>query len=132
MKHREMAGILLKKTEEDEELLDEIINIEHISDGIFGFHCQQAVEKLLKAVLSYNEVEYRKTHDLRELLDLLADNNITYPEEIKDVDFLYPFAVEFRYDMVPYDGESPLDRDVALEQVKKVKAWVETIIVKDQ
>ena len=32
-----------------------------------AFHCQQAVEKLLKAVLTWREVPFRKTHDLGEL-----------------------------------------------------------------
>ena len=128
MKHREMALVLLKKAKEDEVLLDEIIDRSHISDGIFGFHCQQAVEKLLKAALSINEVEYRKTHDLRELLDKLTDNKIEYPKDIEEVDFLYPYAVEFRYDMVPFDEEEPLDRGLALLYVKKVRAWVESVI----
>jgi HEPN domain-containing protein len=32
-----------------------------------AFHCQQAVEKLLKAVLTWHETPFRKTHDLGEL-----------------------------------------------------------------
>ncbi|ARJ67767.1 hypothetical protein WV31_19945 [Magnetospirillum sp. ME-1] len=32
-----------------------------------SFHCQQAVEKLLKAALVWAEVPFRKTHDLAEL-----------------------------------------------------------------
>ena len=34
------------------------------------FHCQQFVEKLLKAFLTYNSVETPKTHDLRRLIQL--------------------------------------------------------------
>jgi HEPN domain-containing protein len=34
------------------------------------FHCQQYVEKLLKALLTQNNIESPKTHDLRRLLQL--------------------------------------------------------------
>src|SRR5947207_2340219 len=39
-------------------------------DGIC-FHCQQCVEKYLKARLQEEHVRFPKTHDLVELLDLL-------------------------------------------------------------
>ena len=34
------------------------------------FHCQQFVEKLLKAFLTYHGIETPKTHDLRRLIQL--------------------------------------------------------------
>jgi len=34
------------------------------------FHCQQFVEKLLKALLTQNDIEAPKTHDLRRLIQL--------------------------------------------------------------
>jgi len=34
------------------------------------FHCQQFVEKLLKALLTLNNIEAPKTHDLRRLIQL--------------------------------------------------------------
>ena len=34
------------------------------------FHCQQYVEKLLKALLTKNNIESPKTHDLRRLIQL--------------------------------------------------------------
>jgi HEPN domain-containing protein len=39
---------------------------------IIAFHCQQAAEKYLKAVLVSLQIEFPKTHDLEELLELLA------------------------------------------------------------
>jgi HEPN domain-containing protein len=41
-----------------------------MSDGPIGFHYQQAVEKLLKAVLADRDVDFPKTHDLVRLLRL--------------------------------------------------------------
>lgn len=66
-----------------------------ISTGPVCFHCQQLVEKLLKACLVSKNVEFEKTHDLEHLLDLCAK---------QDPDFakLYAgnltfYAVEVRY-----------------------------------
>ncbi|MCK4397865.1 MAG: HEPN domain-containing protein [Methanophagales archaeon] len=125
MKHHEQALLLLKKASEDEALLDEILDSERISDEIIGFHAQQAVEKLLKEVLSEFRVAYRKIHDLEKLLNLLADNEIKVPDDIKELDVLSPYAVEFRYDILPEERESPFDRKSARDLVRKARTWAE-------
>ena len=125
MKHHEKALLLLEKASEDEALLDEILDSERISDEIIGFHAQQAVEKLLKAVLSEFGVAYRKLHDLEKLLDLLTDNKIEVPNDIKELDVLSPYAVEFRYDILPSEAEFPFDRAATRELVRKVRKWAE-------
>src|SRR5580704_376864 len=40
-----------------------------------GFHCQQAVEKYVKALLTYYQVEFPKTHEIGKLLLLLSTVN---------------------------------------------------------
>ena len=52
MKPREQALLLLRKAAQDEALLDRVLESIEVSDEIIGFHCQQAAEKLLKALLS--------------------------------------------------------------------------------
>ena len=52
MKQAEQARLFLNKAAEDESLLDAVLALPGVSDAIFGFHCQQAAEKLLKARLS--------------------------------------------------------------------------------
>ena len=42
---------------------------------IVGFHCQQAVEKYLKALLPYYQVEFPKTHQIHRLLILVDGVN---------------------------------------------------------
>lgn len=37
-----------------------------------AFHCQQAVEKYLKALLLFEKIEFARSHDLVYLLDLLS------------------------------------------------------------
>lgn len=56
-----------------------------------AFHCQQAAEKFLKAFLVCHQIEFRKTHDLGELLKLASQ------AELPGCEWLTPFGIEFRY-----------------------------------
>jgi len=126
----ERAKLLLAKARDDEILIEEIISKERIRDEIIGFHAQQAAEKLLKALLMAQNIPYRKTHDLRELIDLIRDHDIQFPESLMEIRTLSPFAVEFRYDYLPTEEELPFDRQKALEMVRDLRKWVEGGMVK--
>jgi len=39
--------------------------------GLICFHAQQVAEKYIKAVLTYHQIQFRKSHDLKELARLL-------------------------------------------------------------
>ena len=121
---------LLAKARDDEILIEEIISKERIRDEIIGFHAQQAAEKLLKALLMARNIPYRKTHDLRELIDLIRDHDIKFPESLMEIRTLSPFTVEFRYDYLPAEEELPFDRQKALEMVRDLRKWVEEEIAK--
>ena len=101
MKQREQAILLVKKAADDEALLDEILSSRQVSDEIFGFHCQQATEKLLKALLSLLNVGYPRTHNLRLLMDLLADAGQPLPKDFSELDILTPYGTLFRYEDLP-------------------------------
>ena len=126
----ERAKLLLAKARDDEILIEEIISKERIRDEIIGFHAQQAAEKLLKALLMARNIPYRKTHDLRELIDLIRDHDIKFPESLMEIRTLSPFTVEFRYDYLPAEEELPFDRQKALEMVRDLRKWVEEEIAK--
>ena len=42
---------------------------------VVGFHCQQTVEKYLKALLTFYQVEFPKTHEIERLLVLVSGAN---------------------------------------------------------
>ncbi len=125
MEPLEGAKLLLAKAKDDEILLEEIITNERIREEIVGFHAQQAAEKLLKAFLMARNISYRRTHDLRELIDLIRDHGIKFPELLMEIRTLSPFAVEFRYDYIPIEEELPFNRQKALEMVRQLRKWVE-------
>jgi HEPN domain-containing protein len=124
MRHREQALLLLKKAADDESLLREVIQSRQVSDEIFGFHCQQAVEKLLKALLSDFCIDFPRTHNLRLLMDLLADAGFFLPETLTDLDILTPYGTLFRYEDFP--AEIELDRNGLLSMVQQLRQIVVT------
>jgi HEPN domain-containing protein len=61
------------------------------NDEIFGFHAQQAVEKIIKAYLSINGVKFSKIHDIKELISMLKDNKINFPDRFSQFIILNPY-----------------------------------------
>ena len=88
-----------------------------------GFHCHQAVEKCIKAVLAIHRVEFRKIHDIKTLVDLARDAGMEVPSS-DQLEALTPFAVEFRYRALP-QGKSPVERDKMPALAREVYEWAE-------
>jgi len=125
-KQHEQARLFLQKATADEALLDEVMHSDRIDDEIFGFHCQQAAEKMLKALLSQLGVDFPRTHNLRLLMDLLTDAEHPLPDELADLDILSPYGTMFRYESIP--AESSLDRKITREMVRALRNYVEKYI----
>jgi len=123
MRQHEQAMLLVKKAADDEALLAGILSSSHVSDEIFGFHCQQAAEKLLKALLSQAGIGYPRTHNLRLLMDLLADSGQPLPTDLAELDILTPYGTLFRYEDLPVEVE--LDREPLYKLVRSLHEFVE-------
>lgn len=89
---------------------------------MIGFHIQQAIEKALKSFLANHKIDFRKTHDIRELLDLAQQNNIVIPLKFDRIDEWTPYGVELRYDDIPVDIPG-IDRQVALRECADFLEW---------
>ena len=85
MKRREQALLFLRKAAQDESLLDAVLECDSVSDEVIGFHCQQAAEKMLKALLSDLGITFHKTHELGALMDSLARSGAPLPGELATV-----------------------------------------------
>ena len=66
-----------------------------ISTGPVCFHCQQFVEKLLKAYLVSRNIEFGKTHNLEAILNLCSEQDNEFADIT--VGTLTNYAVEIRY-----------------------------------
>jgi HEPN domain-containing protein/predicted nucleotidyltransferase len=124
------AHVLLGKARDDEHLAQLVVGDATVSDEQIGFLAQQAVEKALKAVLSFHGVPYRRTHDLGELLDGLKSAGVAYPSVLEGSVMLTPFAAEMRYDYLPPEdkAEEPFDRLGAIQLVRAALTWAEGLI----
>ena len=61
------------------------------------FHCQQAVEKYLKAYLIFQSILFRFSHDLVYLLDLITQKDFDFDIYYDKISELQGYAVEIRY-----------------------------------
>lgn len=114
--------MLLESARQDEAACKLLAASAEITDAIIGFHAQQAAEKSIKSVLSHKGVEFRRTHDLIALLDMLQDNALSAPPHADWLDELNPYAVEARYGTIAPDG---LNRQYVLAVVAEVVAWAQ-------
>lgn len=115
MKDPKHARLMLEMAAADLQAIRNMADPHQFADSIFGFHCQQAVEKLLKAWLSLGGAAVPRTHDLRLLLQLVDDLAPGEAVEFQDLDDLTDYGVQFRYE-APL-GLRPLDRGVLTGRV---------------
>lgn len=96
---------------------------------VIAFHCQQTVEKLLKALLVSYKIDFPKSHDLIQLLDLLKEKDPLLTTIKKELNIVNPFAIDFRYpgeDIEPKEAQKVLKTTKRLVIIlrKRVKEFV--------
>jgi HEPN domain-containing protein len=118
--------VLLRKGRQDELVLQKLLNDPEVDDDTLGFHAQQAAEKILKAVLASRGVDYPKTHNLRVLIELLAENGIQFPEGLSEINRLTQFGTTFRYDN--FEPAPAGERFKWLELIQSLRAFLEPLL----
>ena len=100
------------------------ITLKHIPEyeDTISFHCQQAVEKYLKGYLIYLDIEFRKTHDLKYLLDLIRQKEKFPDIYYEKADDLQHFAIEIKYPNAKYDPDD-LDVKKSIENAKTFRKF---------
>jgi HEPN domain-containing protein len=85
------------------------------------FHCQQAAEKYLKALLQDLGVAIPKTHELEQLLDMLLPHHPKLASLRRALQALNRYSVEYRY-----PGERATSRmmKAALHNAQRVRDHV--------
>lgn len=126
MKDIKHARLMLDMAEADVRAMMNMTNSDNFTDSVFGFHCQQAVEKLCKAWLSVEGVEYPRTHDLRTLMQLIEQECPGDIDSFVDLVDLTDYAVQFRYE-APMDLE-PLERPSLCQRILDLNRHVESLL----
>jgi HEPN domain-containing protein len=119
---QELARLLIKKAAGDEIALRRLSDDDDVPDDVLGFHAQQAVEKMMKAVLALNGVAFERTHNLMYLITLIDNAGIERPAHTERLPELTPWATEFRYAELP---TAALHRQDALALVAQTRSWAE-------
>ena len=86
------------------------------------FHAQQAAEKSLKAVLLFKRIEFPLTHDIEELVELVMQSGLVFPQEINEASLLTPYAAETRYPG-HLEEVTPSDVNEAIRLAEAVLRW---------
>jgi HEPN domain-containing protein len=77
--------------------------------GDAAFHCQQSAEKVLKAFLTWHDIQFRRPHDLAELGQQAVALDVSMEPVCRAAERLSVYAWAFRY---PGDTEEPDLADV--------------------
>ncbi len=108
----------------DLKLVEKNLGDRDIREQMLLFHLQQAVQKILKSLLSFQHIKFPKIHDIEALVELCEEGGIILPEYIEEFINLTPYAVEFRYGLML---EETLDIYYYYEKVLEFKRFVEKI-----
>ncbi len=112
IKRREIYGWLVK-SRRDLESARRLLRGDDPLRDVAVYHCQQAVEKAIKAYLVYQDIPFEKTHSLVALLSrcLPLDAELENWKNVAEI--LTPYATEFRYPGDPMEP-SPEESEEAL------------------
>ena len=77
------------------------------------FELQQSGEKYLKAVLSKKAVDFPKSHDIEQLINISVKNSIILDRDIEMLIELSDYAVEGRYSII-HDDLNDSDKYIVL------------------
>lgn len=95
-----------------------------------SFHSQQAAEKALKALLIRHQINFPRSHDIGEILQLAEPRAPGISTELATAETLTPYAVEARYpghDPVTH-AEAAHHVDLAERALTYVRRHLETYL----
>jgi len=91
------------------------------------YHCQQAAEKAIKALLVQHDLRFEKTHDLEVLIARALPVTPGLSKLLDQADRLTPYAVAYRYpgeELVPSTEEFA----AALTAAEEIFACIESLL----
>jgi HEPN domain-containing protein len=100
-----------RKADDDIAVAERLLSDEATFLNAVTFHCQQAAEKYLKALLTCWDIEFPKTHVLAKLIGLVETRDAVLAMSLLDAIILTPYGVELRY-----PGDRP---DASLAQARE-------------
>jgi HEPN domain-containing protein len=124
----EFAVKWLRKASHDLVTARQTLLLEDCPTDTISFHAQQAIEKSLKAILTFLNIEFPRTHDLVLLMNLLSNTEYNFESFKRDFAEISGYSVSTRY---PDDFFEPSRDDaeyafqVSLEIYKKCDSIIQ-------
>lgn len=119
MSDESLEAWLAKADEDYGAALDLARKRKNLRTDVICFLSQQSVEKYLKAFLFRHGVQFRKTHDLRELRTECARVDATFDLITDSLLKLNFYAVDFRYPGVTATETEAREAVAGMKQVRK-------------
>lgn len=120
----EQVAPWLRKSRQDIEAARLVLSHSETLNNIVCFHCQQAVEKMLKAVLVALDHDVPRTHDLVDLLQRAAPGDRS--DLLQDALHLNRYSVVPRYPSVEGEETAARARD-ALARAEAILSALEAL-----
>ncbi len=96
---------------------------DELSINIAAYHAQQAIEKLMKAMLNLEGVAYPATHNISLLIDVAQEKEVHFPDWLDDITFLLNgWATQTRYNASFVASRRDVTRILAL-----IDNWIQEI-----
>jgi HEPN domain-containing protein len=119
----------LKIAEEDFQAAEHLFGISLFR--MVGYHAQQSVEKGLKAILTEQEIESSRTHNIIDLSNAAQEIGHGLPIDTDDAVFLnsvyrarYPAALG----LLPTGEPTEKDAEKALHIARKMREWIREVL----
>ena len=98
---------------------------ETFSENIFGFHAQRGAELAFKAWITLLGHCYERTHNVADLLAILASNGVGEAQRFAHLASLTPYAVKYVYEEI----ENPtMDRQYVAKEVNALAELVASLM----
>ncbi|HXQ68286.1 MAG TPA: HEPN domain-containing protein [Alphaproteobacteria bacterium] len=98
----------------------------HFLPGFAAYHCQQAAEKLVKAILVHRGIEPPKSHDIDTLADRLSSADRSR-FALASLGRLTPYAIAFRYPEEDLEPSIP-GRDEIVSWISEIEAAIQRAV----
>ena len=120
---RELINNWIDKAEKDLISAKHELSFPDVITETVCFHCQQAVEKYLKAYLLFLEIPFTKTHGIGKLITNCETKDKEISAFKEEADKLTDYAIEVRY---PDEWFEPTLEEAkeAVEIARKIKKYV--------
>jgi len=94
-------------------------------EELFGFHAQRGAELALKAWITLLGQRYERTHNVADLLAILASNGVVAAQPLSHLASLTPYAAKYVYEEI----ENPtMDRQYVASEVNALAELVASLL----